>query len=101
MIANAGIVHLSSIIESNYQSSYTKILLTYNFLVDVDKWDHSFNVNARGTMLCYKHAARQMIKQGRGGRIIGTVRLILVYRISCITKSGYFYRSNVSRRKTR
>jgi len=29
-------------------------------------------VNARGTMLCYKHAAKQMIAQGRGGRIIGT-----------------------------
>ena len=29
-------------------------------------------VNARSTMLCYKHAANQMIAQGRGGRIIGT-----------------------------
>jgi NAD(P)-dependent dehydrogenase (short-subunit alcohol dehydrogenase family) len=28
-------------------------------------------VNARSTMLCYKHAAKQMIAQGRGGRIIG------------------------------
>jgi len=28
-------------------------------------------VNARGTMLCYKHAGKQMIAQGRGGRIIG------------------------------
>jgi hypothetical protein len=30
-------------------------------------------VNARSTFLCYKHmrAARQMIAQGRGGRIIG------------------------------
>jgi len=28
-------------------------------------------VNARGTFLCYKYAAQQMIKQGRGGRIIG------------------------------
>lgn len=28
-------------------------------------------VNARGPFLCYKYAARQMIKQGRGGRIIG------------------------------
>ena len=28
-------------------------------------------VNARGTFLCYKHAAIQMVVQGRGGRIIG------------------------------
>jgi NAD(P)-dependent dehydrogenase (short-subunit alcohol dehydrogenase family) len=28
-------------------------------------------VNARGPFLCYKYAAQQLIKQGRGGRIIG------------------------------
>ena len=28
-------------------------------------------VNARSTFLCYKYAAKQMIVQGRGGRIIG------------------------------
>ena len=28
-------------------------------------------VNARGTFLCYKYAAAQMIAQDRGGRIIG------------------------------
>ena len=28
-------------------------------------------INARGTLLCYKYAAAQMIAQGRGGRIIG------------------------------
>ena len=28
-------------------------------------------VNARGTFLCYKYAAAQMVTQGRGGRIIG------------------------------
>jgi len=27
-------------------------------------------VNARGTFLCYKYAAAQMITQGRGGRIM-------------------------------
>ena len=32
-----------------------------------------FNINTLGVMLCYKHAALQMIKQGRGGRIIGMV----------------------------
>ena len=29
------------------------------------------SVNGRGAFLCYKYAAQQMIKQGRGGRIIG------------------------------
>jgi NAD(P)-dependent dehydrogenase (short-subunit alcohol dehydrogenase family) len=29
------------------------------------------DTNARGTFLCYKYAGIQMVKQGRGGRIIG------------------------------
>lgn len=28
-------------------------------------------INGRGTFLCYKYAAEQMIRQGRGGVIIG------------------------------
>ncbi|KAH9948005.1 hypothetical protein B0H21DRAFT_287368 [Amylocystis lapponica] len=39
--------------------------------MDVALWDKVMAVNARGVMLCYKYAALQMIKQGRGGRIIG------------------------------
>ena len=39
--------------------------------VTVESFDQLMAVNARGTMLCYKHAAKQMISQGRGGRIIG------------------------------
>ncbi|KAJ7094287.1 acetoin reductase family protein [Mycena epipterygia] len=35
------------------------------------EWDQVMNVNARGTFLCYKFAAIQMVKQGGGGRIIG------------------------------
>lgn len=34
-------------------------------------WDKTFAINCRGVMLCYKHAAEVMKKQGRGGRIIG------------------------------
>ena len=30
-----------------------------------------FAVHVRGTFLCYKYATRQMIQQGRGGRIVG------------------------------
>ena len=37
----------------------------------MEDWDRLFSVNVRGVMLCYKHAARQMIAQGKGGRIIG------------------------------
>ncbi|KAH7905358.1 hypothetical protein BJ138DRAFT_786445 [Hygrophoropsis aurantiaca] len=41
-------------------------------LVDTLKLgDKLFAINARGVYLCYKHAAKQMIAQGRGGRIIG------------------------------
>jgi len=37
----------------------------------LDEWERVMTVNARGTFLCYKCAAAQMITQGRGGRIIG------------------------------
>ncbi|KAJ7627825.1 hypothetical protein DFH06DRAFT_1006877, partial [Mycena polygramma] len=36
-----------------------------------EDWDRTFAINVRGTFLCYKHAAKQMVLQGRGGRIIG------------------------------
>ncbi|KAJ7056083.1 hypothetical protein C8F01DRAFT_1156779 [Mycena amicta] len=39
--------------------------------VSAQEWDQTFAVNTRGTFLCYKFAAKQMIAQGRGGRIIG------------------------------
>lgn len=39
--------------------------------VSVEDWDCMISVNLRGVMLCYKYAAQQMIKQGRGGRILG------------------------------
>jgi NAD(P)-dependent dehydrogenase (short-subunit alcohol dehydrogenase family) len=38
---------------------------------ELDVWERVMAVNARGPFLCYKYAAEQMIKQGRGGRIIG------------------------------
>ena len=37
----------------------------------VESFDRVMAVNVRSTMLCYKYAAKQMIAQGRGGRIIG------------------------------
>ncbi|KAJ6564645.1 NAD-binding protein [Mycena capillaripes] len=36
-----------------------------------DEWDRIMNINGRGPFLCYKYAGIQMVKQGRGGRIIG------------------------------
>ena len=37
---------------------------------DEQAWDAQMNVNAKGVLLCSQAAARQMIAQGRGGRII-------------------------------
>lgn len=37
----------------------------------IEDWDRVLTVNARSVFLCYKLAAKQMIKQGTGGRIIG------------------------------
>ncbi len=56
MIANAGIGKLLSLVD-----------------MTVDVWDHIMTVNVRSVMLAYKYAARQMIKQGRGGRIVGAL----------------------------
>ncbi len=41
-------------------------------LMDTDEaaWDSLMNVNAKGVLLCSQAAARQMIDQGSGGRII-------------------------------
>ncbi|KAK7444067.1 hypothetical protein VKT23_015465 [Stygiomarasmius scandens] len=54
MVANAGVNTATSLVET-----------------PTEEWDRTFAINARGTFLCYKYAAIQMISQGRGGRIIG------------------------------
>ncbi|KAJ7220747.1 hypothetical protein GGX14DRAFT_540813 [Mycena pura] len=48
-------------------------LATWKSLLDTtaEEWDRTMAVNSRGTFLCYKYAAKQMVQQGRGGRIIG------------------------------
>ncbi|KIJ16162.1 hypothetical protein PAXINDRAFT_168725 [Paxillus involutus ATCC 200175] len=58
MIANAGVARLLPLIST-----------------ELDEWERIMSINARGTFLCYKYAAEQMIKQGRGGRIIGASSL--------------------------
>jgi len=53
MIANAGICVLAPFLDST-----------------VEELERSHAVNVRGTMLCFKYAAAQMVKQGRGGRLV-------------------------------
>ncbi|CCM05106.1 uncharacterized protein FIBRA_07313 [Fibroporia radiculosa] len=56
-------------------------------LIDLstEQWDRVVAINLRGVMLCYKYAAEQMIKQGRGGRIIGAA--------SVMGKKGFAHQS--------
>ncbi|KAI9441361.1 hypothetical protein H4582DRAFT_2073555 [Lactarius indigo] len=58
MVANAGIVMFEPLLDTT-----------------VENFDRLMAINARGIMLCYKHAAKQMIAQARGGRIIGACSL--------------------------
>lgn len=58
MVANAGIAQ-------------TKALLD----VSPDEYDRVHAVNGRGVFLCYTEAARQMIEQGSGGKIIGAASI--------------------------
>jgi meso-butanediol dehydrogenase/(S,S)-butanediol dehydrogenase/diacetyl reductase len=53
-VANAGVARVEKLID-----------------VPVESWDRIFSVNARGVFLTYQAAARQMIAQGGGGKIIG------------------------------
>jgi len=54
MVANAGILETTSILD-----------------LSVEQWDRVMAINLRGVFLCYQLAARQMIKQGKGGKLIG------------------------------
>ncbi|KAK7052080.1 NAD-binding protein [Favolaschia claudopus] len=56
MVANAGVTGKPAV-------PFTEI--------PCEEFERVMSINARGTFLCYKHAGIQMIKQGRGGRIIG------------------------------
>ncbi|CAF1034894.1 unnamed protein product [Rotaria sp. Silwood1] len=53
-IANAGIVQVKPILD-----------------ITTEDWDKMFATNMRGVFLCYKEAAKIMIAQGTGGKIIG------------------------------
>lgn len=58
MIANAGIAQVAPLLE-----------------LTAEDWDRVMAVNARGVFLCYQEAARQMIRQGTGGKIIGAASI--------------------------
>ncbi|KAJ6502046.1 hypothetical protein C8R45DRAFT_1091949 [Mycena sanguinolenta] len=54
MVANAGIGSSGSVMDA-----------------DIEAWEKCWAVNIKGVLFSYKYAARQMVKQGSGGRIIG------------------------------
>ena len=41
------------------------------YVATIEDFHKVININLLGVTLCFQYAARQMIKQGRGGRIIG------------------------------
>ncbi|CAF4241086.1 unnamed protein product, partial [Rotaria sordida] len=54
VVANAGICQIKPMIK-----------------ISADDWDKIFAINMRGVFLCYREAAKIMIEQGKGGKIIG------------------------------
>ncbi|KAJ7621467.1 NAD(P)-binding protein [Roridomyces roridus] len=68
MVANAGVAGPRRMVIAD-------VFMLTSRLVTVEEWDRIMNVNARGTFLSYKYAGLQMVKQGRGGRIIGASSL--------------------------
>jgi meso-butanediol dehydrogenase / (S,S)-butanediol dehydrogenase / diacetyl reductase len=54
MVANAGIAITAPLVETT-----------------AEQWQQTMDVNVKGVFHCYQAAAREMIKQGRGGRLIG------------------------------
>ncbi|KAG1725616.1 uncharacterized protein EDB91DRAFT_84763 [Suillus paluster] len=59
MVANAGIGVMTDILSETLEG-----------------WERVMQINATSAFLCYKYAAVQMVKQGRGGRIIGASSMV-------------------------
>ena len=57
MVANAGIAQVIPLLD-----------------LAPEDWDRMMSINLRGVFLCYQAAAKQMIDQGGGGKIIGAPR---------------------------
>jgi meso-butanediol dehydrogenase/(S,S)-butanediol dehydrogenase/diacetyl reductase len=58
MVANAGIIQVKPLLD-----------------LTADDWDRTFAVNVRGVFLSFQAAARQMIAQGGGGRLLATASI--------------------------
>ena len=58
MVANAGIAQVKPLLE-----------------VTPEDFDKLMSINLRGVFLCYQAAARQMLRQGGGGKIIGAASI--------------------------
>jgi meso-butanediol dehydrogenase / (S,S)-butanediol dehydrogenase / diacetyl reductase len=58
MVANAGIIQVKPFLE-----------------ITTEEWDRTFAVNVRGVFLSFQAAARQLIAQGEGGRLLATASI--------------------------
>jgi meso-butanediol dehydrogenase/(S,S)-butanediol dehydrogenase/diacetyl reductase len=58
MVANAGIIQVKPLLE-----------------LSAEDWDRTFAVNVRGVFLSFQAAARQMVAQGGGGRLLATASI--------------------------
>jgi NAD(P)-dependent dehydrogenase (short-subunit alcohol dehydrogenase family) len=71
MIANAGVLGRPGLTLVEGSPTSNGAISSDVLSVSSEEWDRVMNINARGVFLCYKYAGLQMIKQGRGGRIVG------------------------------
>ena len=55
--------------------------------LDEETWDRTFGINLRGMFLCSQQAARHMVRQGGGGRIIN---LSSVHGFSATTRHAHY-----------
>lgn len=58
MVANAGVLQVKPLVE-----------------LSPEEWDRTFAVNVRGVFLSFREAARRMIEQGGGGRLLATASI--------------------------
>jgi meso-butanediol dehydrogenase/(S,S)-butanediol dehydrogenase/diacetyl reductase len=58
MVANAGIIQVKPLVD-----------------LTAAEWDRMFAVNVRGVFLCFQAAARHLITQGEGGRLLATASI--------------------------
>lgn len=47
--------------------------------LEEEEWDQVLDINLKGTFLCTQAAAREMVKQGRGGKIVNMASIDGVY----------------------